>query len=125
MWPFIKKRPKEVDLMVTLWPSFPHFPLFAEDSRLWGIRLNSAMVSNPELERDLGLMGSLDKTKVPLLFDVKGRQLRITDVHLNPDHLDITMNHPVSVKTPVVVLFKAGEDYAILDKVTEDGYRYF
>lgn len=124
MW-FLKKKPppKNVDLMVTLWPSFPHFPLFAEDSRLCGIRLNSAMISNFELERDLNLMGSLDKVKIPLLFDIKGRQLRITEVHLNPDYLDITLNHPVSVKTPVVVLLKAGEDYAVLNEVTEGGYR--
>ncbi|MBI2041536.1 MAG: hypothetical protein HYT20_00770 [Candidatus Nealsonbacteria bacterium] len=81
------------------------------------------MISNFELERDLNLMGSLDKVKIPLLFDIKGRQLRITEVHLNPDYLDITLNHPVSVKTPVVVLLKAGEDYAVLNEVTEGGYR--
>lgn len=112
-----------LELMATLWPSFPHFPRFTKDLRLSaGIRLNSAMMSNPELEKEIQTINSLD-IKVPLFFDVKGRQLRITEVHFNPKYLDITLNHPVSVETPTVVLFKAGEDRALLDRVAEDGRR--
>ena len=111
-----------LDVMVTLWPSFPHFGKFADDERLSGIRLNSAMINNPELENELGLIKS-SSHKVPLYFDVKGRQLRVKEVHLNPDYLDITLNHPVRTETPMVVLFKAGEDQAVLARVEEEGRR--
>jgi len=112
----------KLDLHVTLWPSFSHFPLFANDARLSGIRLNSAMISNPELEQELLTINNM-KPSVPLYFDVKGRQLRIAEVHENPDHLDVTLNHPIEVQTPVLVLFKAGMDAALLDHVEENGYR--
>jgi hypothetical protein len=114
--------PKKTDLMVTLWPSFAHFPLFAQDQRLWAIRLNSAMVLKPELDNELGMIKSFGPI-LPLYFDIKGRQLRITEVHPNDYHLDITLNHPVEVATPVVVLFKAGEDAAVLERVIENGRR--
>jgi hypothetical protein len=109
-------------LHVTLWPSMPHFARFASDERLAGIRLNSAMISSPELEKELGVLTSLG-TSVPLYFDVKGRQLRIEEVHFNPNFLDITLNHPISVQTPTPVIFKAGADGAILQEVREDGKR--
>ena len=113
---------RDLELLVTLWPSFPHFPRFIKDHRLSGIRLNSAMISNPELEAELGLIKDLDP-KLPLYFDVKGRQLRVEEVHLNPDYLDITLNHPISVELPALVIFKAGADDAMLLRVEEDGKR--
>ena len=111
-----------LNLHATLWPSFPHFDFFANDKRLAGIRLNSAMIDNAELEIELAKIKSNPPLN-PLWFDIKGRQLRITDVHLNPDYLDITINHRISVPTPVPVLFKAGADGALLDRVEEDGRR--
>ncbi len=109
-------------LMVTLWPSFNHFPYFAEDDRLAGIRLNSAMIDHSILGNELAI---LKRTKVvpPLYFDIKGQQLRVEEFHPNPNYLDITLNHSISVQTPTVVLFKAGEDWARLAKVTEGGRR--
>jgi hypothetical protein len=115
------KSKKKLELLVTLWPSFPHYLRFSEDKRIAGIRLNSAMISNPELEKELEMLKTMEE-KVPLYFDIKGRQLRITQVRLNPDYLDISINHPIQVDTPTVVLFKAGADDAILDHV-EDGNR--
>lgn len=112
----------DTGLMVTLWPSFPHFPRFARDSRLAGIRLNSAMMTNPELEQELALVAEIGGD-VPLHFDVKGRQPRVVEVHPNDDHLDLTLNHPVSVETPVPVLFKAGADRALLDHLEDGGRR--
>jgi hypothetical protein len=85
----------ETKLYCTLWPSFEHFPQFADDTRLAGIRLNQ---ENPP--------------QVPLFYDIKGMQLRVTEVHENPDYLDVSLNHPISVKTPTMVLFKAGADRA-------------
>ena len=37
-----KKR--DVELAVTLWPSFPHFEKFAVHKDIAGIRMNTAMV---------------------------------------------------------------------------------
>jgi hypothetical protein len=114
---------KPSKLMVTLWPSFPHFSKFARDPRLAGIRLNSAMINNPELERELSALQSFGST-VPLYFDAKGRQARVRWVNTaNAAHLDLRLNHPISVKTPVRVLFKAGADSAILERLEEGGQR--
>jgi hypothetical protein len=112
----------DTELSVTLWPSFPHFKRFAYDPRVTGIRLNSAMMSNPELDKELGLLKLLPGTN-PLFFDIKGRQLRVTEVITNQDHLDLRLNHPIETRQDVVVLFKAGADYAILDHLEEDGQR--
>lgn len=114
-----------LELLVTLWPSFKHFPRFAHDSRLSGIRLNSAMMSSPELNEELERIEAC-KPEVPLFFDVKGRQPRVIQVHDNPDYLDITLNHPIRVEQngdSLVVLFKAGADHAVLDRIEEDGKR--
>lgn len=110
-----------LNLIVTLWPSFPHFANFAKDKRINGIRLNSAMISNPELDSELKTIQSV-KT-VPLYFDIKGRQLRVQEVHPNPDYLDITLNHPIFVETPTIVLFKAAADRALLERIEEGGRR--
>lgn len=114
---------KPLKLLVTLWPSFPHFSQFANDKRLAGIRLNSAMINLTELDNELKLV-SHDTNTVPLFFDIKGRQLRVLEVHENGHKfLDITLNHPIKVKTPVEVLFKAGADFALLDHLEEGGRR--
>jgi hypothetical protein len=112
----------DINLSVTLWPSFPHFKRFSTDPRISSIRLNSAMMSNPELEEELAKINSM-KIKTPLFFDVKGRQLRITEVIPNDNYLDIRLNHPITVDTPTPVLFKAGADVALLHEVIEDGFR--
>lgn len=119
-WQRRKGRP--LNLMVTLWPSFPHFNRFAADDRLSAIRLNSAMITNAQLDKELGLALKPTVT-VPLYFDVKGRQLRVERVYPNDDHLDFVLNHPIKVQTPTPVLFKAGEDNALLLEVKEDGRR--
>ncbi|MBI2483213.1 hypothetical protein HYV74_03500 [Candidatus Uhrbacteria bacterium] len=113
---------RPLDLLVTLWPSFPHFAQFADDPRLAGIRLNSAMVSNAEIEQELGIAAA-HRGSVPLFFDVKGRQLRIVEVDAQPDHLECVLNHPIAVQTPTSVLFKGGEDSARLDRLADGGRR--
>ncbi len=114
---------KPLSLMVTLWPSFSHFPVFANDPRISGIRLNSAMITNPELEKELKDMQHFGPT-VPLYFDAKGRQPRVTWIDTeNKNNLEIRLNHPISVRTPTQVLFKAGADSAILDRLEEGGER--
>jgi pyruvate kinase len=115
---------KDLELLVTLWPSFPHFERFAQDERLAGIRLNSAMVKGNELNNELEMANKV-LDSVPLYFDIKGKQLRVTEVEANKDHLELTLNHPIKVKTPCGVLFKAGADYALLEKVVDDNHLIF
>lgn len=112
----------DINLSVTLWPSFPHFPRFVRDERISSIRLNSAMMSTTELDEELEKISKMN-IDTPLYYDIKGRQLRITEYIHNDDHLDIRINHPISVDTPTPVLFKAGADVALLQQVTEDGQR--
>lgn len=109
-------------MLATLWPSFPHFSRFGNDERLAGIRLNSAMIDEAELKDQLTRI-KFRTTRLPLYYDVKGRQLRVTEVLPNPDYLDIRINHPVEVDTPVVVLLKGGADAALLGEVSEGGLR--
>jgi pyruvate kinase len=113
-----------VELLSTLWPSFPHYERFVQDSRLSGIRLNSAMMSNPELDNELKVIEKQKGIqKVPLYFDVKARQPRVIEVIPNDDHLDLRLNHAIVVRTPSVVIFKGGVDSAVLDHLEEGGQR--
>jgi hypothetical protein len=79
------------------------------------------MISVADLENDLPLIPN--DTKVPLYFDIKGRQLRVTDVHVDMDEgfTTITLNHPIRVRLPTPVLFKAGEDAALMTRLWSDG----
>lgn len=110
------------ELMVTLWPSFPHFGRFAQDRRLSGIRLNSAMMTNPELEEELTVAAEFGPT-VPLWFDVKGRQPRVVEVVPDPERLIIKLNHDIDLdlKKPCPVLFKAAADHALLERIEVRG----
>lgn len=112
----------DLKLMVTLWPSFPHFPLLATDKRIQGIRLNSAMIETADLDAEFALLDSL-AVKTPLFYDVKGWQVRVEEVFEKPDHLELTLNHRIYVDTPQTILFKAGADSARLLKLAEGGKR--
>ncbi len=116
--------PRDLELMVTLWPSFAHFGRFSQDLRIdGGIRLNSAMIELADLDHELGIIAKTPAL-VPLHFDIKGRQMRVTSVDdKNTHNLDMTINHPIEVETPTPVLFKAGEDSALLVEVRDGGRR--
>lgn len=117
-------RASEFKIMATLTPSLPHFFRFAKDNRLSGIRLNPPMLEDNDLDNELKMAKSLnDSDIVPFYFDVKGRQLRVEETHDMDDHLELTLNHHISVKTPIVVLFKAADDRALLKTITENGKR--
>lgn len=115
--------PTKVGLHVTLWPAFPHFPKFAADDRIQGIRLNSAMMSASEI--DCNFVSESKKAKVPLWFDVKGMQMRIKEVICDhhQDHLEFILNRPVKCKTPCGVWFKGGEDCGKLLEI-KDGTHF-
>ncbi|MBI3633703.1 MAG: hypothetical protein HY226_05435 [Candidatus Vogelbacteria bacterium] len=114
----------KIDLYPTLCPSFPHFERFATDTRLSGIRFNSAQIDNFELDKELEALKKLGRV-VPIYFDVKGRQLRVVKVDFNPNYLDLTLNHAISLDNPngVGVYFKAENDFAVLDRLEESGRR--
>lgn len=101
-----------MELFVTMWPTFEHFNEFANDYRVDSVRLNTAMVGVPEL--DSKFKQAVNSSAASLYFDIKGKQLRVTEVFAYEHHLEIEINHPIKVKTPTIVLFKAGEDYALL-----------
>ena len=111
----------ELEALVTLWPEMPHYKYFAHDSRVHGIRLNTAMADPKTLPGLLKL--AVETSDTPLYFDVKGRQLRVTSVVPRKDRLECYLNHPISVETPTPVLFKAGADGALLERVEDVGYR--
>ncbi len=114
-------RGDRLELMVTMWPSFPHFAKFALDRRLAGVRLNTAMVRADEIGGELHKAAEVGG--VPFWVDVKGRQLRVVESRPYKDHLELILNHPIRVNTPVEVIFKAGEDWAVLKDVADRGHR--
>ncbi len=117
---------KPVELLVTLYPSLPHFGRFAHDDRLAGLRFNSAKTTLADLIAELKLMETT-KASVPIFFDVKGRQLRVVEAEYkpfgNPDHVEVVLNHPIAVPLPVPVLFKAENDSALLIELADGGKR--
>jgi hypothetical protein len=115
---------KKLEILITLWPSFPHFERFARDERLSGIRLNSAMLKSASLEGEFEKANSI-QNHVPLYFDIKGNQLRVMESFPYKDHLELEINHPIEVNTPVPVLFKAGADNALLEKVENNNRLIF
>ncbi len=109
----------DLQLFVTLSPSMPHFLRFVRDNRIAGIRINSAMMYANEIEGEMKIVEAVRGWSVPLYFDVKARQLRITKVTATDDHLEVRINHPIEVELPTPVLFKAGEDSALLVDIKE------
>lgn len=107
---------RHLELLVTLSPTMPHFRRFAQDERLSGIRVNSAMIYANEMDGELKAAKSVTNS-VPLYFDLKGRQLRIKNVFPAKDHLELELNHHIAVDCPTPVLFKGGEDHALLLKI--------
>lgn len=115
-------------LHVTLSPSFPHFKQFVLDERVDGVRFNTAGISLAETEKELAILATVvnDIPRSKVWIDVKGRQPRVVKVHLDPERLIVTLNHPIVVDLaaePIVVTFKAGADSGVLDRLEEDGRR--
>jgi len=104
---------RHLHLWVTLSPSMPHFQRFAQDNRLSNIRVNSAMIYANEMDVELAAASAVPNS-IPLYFDLKGRQLRIREVIPFKDHVELELNHDIAVETPTPVLFKGGEDHALL-----------
>lgn len=121
-----KKNHHPVNFHVTLWSNFDHFNRFSNDDRIQGIRLNSAMVTANQIDKNFEK--EIKKAKVPLYFDIKGMQLRIKEIvcGVEKDHLEFILNRPIlKVKTPCPVYFKAGEDAAKLIEIRDGTHLIF
>lgn len=117
--------PQQLDLVVTLVPTMSHFASNAQDSRLSGIRINTAMIEGDELDAELAIVKSIHNP-VPLYMDLKGRQLRIRKVipcykNGELDHFEFELNHRINVRCPTPVLFRGGEDHALLLEIRDFG----
>jgi len=113
-------RKKQVpELLVTMCPTFKHFKRFDYDNRIAGIRFNTAMISLEELDKEIEALHEANST-IPVYYDVKGRQMRITEIATKNGNLELKLNHPIEVDTPCEVLFKAGADVALLSHITPD-----
>ncbi|OGL62006.1 hypothetical protein A3C09_00710 [Candidatus Uhrbacteria bacterium RIFCSPHIGHO2_02_FULL_47_44] len=114
------------ELIATLWPGFAHFPEFAIDARLDGIRVNPATAPIEELEAAISNLQVRD-APVPLFYDVKGRQLRVEEAREHEGHLEVILNHPIRIDlrdpSARIVAFKAGADFATLDWIEDGGRR--
>jgi hypothetical protein len=109
-----------LELHVTLWPSFDHFDGTVKDSRVDGMRLNGPITF--PLQRIID-----DFKRIPpgysdkLHFDIKARQLRVIRAFPYKDHLELKVSHKIDVPTlPATVLFKDGTDYANLVDVKDN-----
>ncbi|MBI4098840.1 MAG: hypothetical protein HY437_02310 [Candidatus Magasanikbacteria bacterium] len=117
---------KPLELLATLWPGFAHFPKFAHDLRLAGVRINPPTIGVDELERELGRLDSTSAS-LPLWYDVKGRQLRIAEARTVGDHIECVLNHPIQLdledEAARIVSFKAGADFGMLHRIEDGGQR--
>lgn len=70
------------------------------------------------------LFGILANATVPLWLDAKGRQLRVEESISHKDHLELVLNHEIQgLDLPHPIIFKAGEDWATVEKITDGGKR--
>lgn len=102
-------------LHITAVPADPHFAEFIHDPDIAGIRMNGLLFKSSNLKAELAKIPG--NPTVPLWLDAKGRQLRVEAAEYFPDHLELVMNHSIKLETPHPIIFKAGEDWATVEKV--------
>lgn len=114
--------PKMIECLATLSPEQPNFARFAHSKELSGIRMNNLMNPIENLKKEFGILSKVAPS-VPLFSDVKGRQIRVVEALEFKDHLELIINHPIETETPMLVLFKAGTDDALLKEIKDGGRR--
>ena len=111
-----------LNLHVTTIPSSIGFEHFATHPDLSGIRMNGILFASADTEKELNLIPK--SARVPLWLDAKGRQLRIEQSISHRDHLELVLNHRISgLPLPHPIIFKAGEDWAMVERISDDGRR--
>jgi hypothetical protein len=106
---------------------FEPFPRFVGDPRLNAIRVNPATIMPDELRQALAPL-DVPASATPLYYDVKGRQLRVEQVVDDDEgQFEILLNHPIDLdisdERARRVLFKAGGDVGIIDRLDDGGQR--
>lgn len=111
-----------MNLHITCVPSDPHFSEFCVHPGIAGIRMNGLLFRSSDLADQISRIPT--KTTVPLWFDAKGRQLRVEEAIYYKDHLELVMNHGIKgLSLPHPIIFKAGEDWAMVEKITDENKR--
>jgi len=118
----LEKDKQHLECLATLSPEQPQFVRFMNDSRLSGLRMNNIALPTEDLRHALEWTKT-QKITVPLFGDAKGRQLRVVKAIELPDHLELIINHAITVNTPTPALFKAGTDSALVERLEDDGTR--
>lgn len=84
--------------------------------------MNGLLFRSTNLEDQLSRIPK--NTTVPLWLDAKGRQLRVEESISHLDHLELVLNHGIQgLDLPHPIIFKAGEDWATVEKITDGGKR--
>lgn len=84
--------------------------------------MNGLLFKASDLEGELSKIPM--KATVPLWLDAKGRQLRVEESISHPTHLELVLNHGITgLVLPHPIIFKAGEDWATVEKITDGGKR--
>lgn len=84
--------------------------------------MNGLLFKSTNLEAELAKIPQ--KATVPLWLDAKGRQLRVEESISHKDHLELVLNHGIKgLSLPHPIIFKAGEDWATVEKITDEGKR--
>jgi hypothetical protein len=111
-----------LNLHITSVPADPHFAEFCYDPNVAGIRMNGLLFKSCNLDEELAKIPRFPS--VPLWFDAKGRQLRVEEAIYYKDHLELVMNHGIKgLSLPHPIIFKAGEDWAMVEKITDENKR--
>jgi pyruvate kinase len=120
---FLKRKINEmINLHVTAIPSQPHFSKLAHNNNLSGIRMNGILFATADTLKEYSLIPKI--YTVPLWLDAKGRQLRIEQVIKHQANYELVLNHGISgLELPHPIIFKAGEDWATIIKIEDDGKR--
>lgn len=109
-------------LHITCIPSDSHFSEFCNHPEVAGIRMNGLLFRAADLEGELAKIPK--NATVPLWLDAKGRQLRVEESISHPDHLELVLNHGIQgLDLPHPIIFKAGEDWATVERITDGGKR--
>jgi pyruvate kinase len=107
----------DVQAIVTAPPYASFLKSIAAHPLVSGLRLNTVMPLRDGPPEALERLADLGK---PLWVDLKARQLRVAGAAI-PPFTEITLSHPIEVKTPVDAFFNDGTEHARV--VAVDGRR--
>jgi pyruvate kinase len=103
-------------VIVSLPPYAPFAPEVASHPYVVGLRLNTAMPVQGQLEHMLFRLESLGK---PLFVEIKGRRLRVVEPAI-PPFTEVRLSHPIRVRTPARAHFGVGGEVARIVSVDGD-----